>query len=136
MPLTSTQVPDPLQWLAHQLQLDSGASPQQWLLALFLRPDPSGRQGGMHLENLLVAVLQPMFQALAWIWSGVWLLLRLLLILSWPIRMAMRGAERVASRIDSDAFGRQADSLLHPLFAIPGMRWAVLGQAPPSRRWS
>lgn len=128
LPLTAAQVPDPLRWLARQLQLAPGASPQQWLLALFLRPDPSGRQDGMRLENLLAAVLRPMHQALAWIWGGVWLLLRpLLLLLSWPIRMAMRGAERVAARIDSDAFGRQADTLLHPLFAIPGMRWAVLG---------
>ena len=110
-------------WLASLLEVPVNAPLWLWLWRLLVRP---AKPGQSLFADLFVAV-QCLWAALAWVlvWviqSTGWLLYGA----AWPIRLAMRGLDRLVPYINTEASGRWADRVLSPVLALRGVRWLAL----------
>ena len=111
-------------WLANLLEVPTDAAWWLWLWRLLVRPATPG--AGMF--SSLARVIYRLLRALWWVVvelikvSGT-----LLYGAAWPIRVAMRWLDKLASHVNVDVTGRLAARYLTPILALPGAQWIALG---------
>ena len=118
-PVTAREVPDPLQWLARNLDVPRRASFWQWLQRLVIRPSPGP------------GTLTPAMRAVTWLFHACsWLLWRGLAtlwhILAWPMNQLLRLLGALGHQVDQWQLGPQAERLVAPVLQRKGMPQIVL----------
>ena len=111
-------------WLANLLEVPIDAAWWLWLWRLLVRPATPG--AGMF--SSLVRGIYRLLSALWWLVAAVIKVTGTLLYAgAWPIRVAMRGLDKLAPYVNVEVTGRWADLYLTPILAFRGAQWVALG---------
>ena len=111
-------------WLANLLEVPADAVWWLWLWRLLVRPATPGAGMFASLARGIYRLLRGLWWLMA---AAIKAVGTLLYVAAWPIRVAMRGLDKLAPHVNVEATGRWVDRYLTPVLALPGAQWVALG---------